>query len=105
MWIRRFVVGLLLAAVTFSALAVPRNFPANALRGVLTATNYPQVMIDGQTQTLAPGAKILSPKNTIVMHSTLTNGNYVVNYTVDRLGMIDKVWILTHEEQLQALGQ
>ena len=101
MWVRRFVIGLLLAIVTVSALATPRNFPATAKRGLLTATSFPQVSIDGQTQTLAPGAKIIGPQNTIVMHSTLTNGSYVVNYTVDRLGMIDKIWILTAEEQAQ----
>ena len=27
----------------------PRNFPANAMRGVLTATVYPQIVINGQT--------------------------------------------------------
>jgi hypothetical protein len=105
MWIRRFVCGLLLAIATCSVLAVPRNFPTTAMRGVLTATMYPQVTINGQVLTLSPGAKIISQQNTIVMHSTLTNGNYVVNYTLDRFGMIDKVWILTPEEQAQTLGQ
>jgi len=75
------------------------------MRGVLTATTYPQVTVNGQTLTLAPGAKIFSQQNTIVMHSTLTNGNYIVNYTIDRLGMIDKIWILTPEEQAHTLGQ
>ena len=102
MWIRRFVFGLLLAIVACTALATPRNFPATDKRGVLTATNFPQITIDGQAQTLSPGAKILGPQNTIVMHSTLTSKSYVVNYTVDRQGFIDKIWILTAEEQAQS---
>jgi hypothetical protein len=102
MWIRRFAIGLILALVTLSASATPRNFPAGVKRGVLTATVYPQVAIDGQVQTLAPGAKIMSRQNTIVMHSTLVDGAHVVNYTIDRLGMIDKIWILTEEERAQS---
>lgn len=101
MWIRRFVFGLLLAIATVTALATPRNFPAGAKRGVLTIATFPQVMIDGQVQTLSPGAKIISTQNTIMMHSNLMNNAYVVNYTIDRLGNIDKIWILTNEELAQ----
>ena len=44
----------------------------------------------------------MSRQNTIVMHSTLVDGAHVVNYTIDRLGMIDKIWILTEEERAQS---
>ncbi len=76
----------------------PRNFPANAMRGVLTATVYPQIVINGQTMVLAPGAKIYSRQNTIVMHSTLANTAVVVNYTIDAQGYVNRAWILTREE-------
>jgi hypothetical protein len=93
---------LLLAAglmISFaSAWATPRNFPANAQRGVLTATVYPQILIDGQTRVLSPGAKIFGQQNTIVMHSTLVNSAVIVNYTIDNQGYVDRVWILTNEE-------
>ena len=102
MSIRRFIVGLLLALTAFSALAMPRNFPVSAKRGVLTVTAYPQVMVDGQPQTMARGAKIISAQNAVVMPSGLTNNSYVVNYTVDHRGFIDKIWILTDAEQTQS---
>ena len=93
----------LLAALCSTAWAVPRNFPANALRGVFTATMYPQVVINGQTRQLAPGAKIYSQQNTILMHTNLTSSAVVVNYTVDNMGFVNRVWILTNEEAAQTL--
>ena len=81
-----------------SAWAAPRTFPANAMRGVLTATVYPQVVINGQTMVLAPGAKIYSKQNTIVIHTTLVNSEVLVNFTIDGQGYVNRVWILTREE-------
>lgn len=100
MW-TRLLIGLLLTLTTLAVLAAPRTFPANAKRGALSAGVYPQVTIDGQVQRLSPGAKILSKQNLIVMLPTLMNNVYTVNYTVDQLGLIDKVWILTDEELAQ----
>ncbi len=99
---KRIVTVLVLLAVLCmaveSAWATPRPFPANAMRGVLTATTYPQVVINGQTMVLAPGAKIYSEKNMIVMHTTLVNREAIVNFTVDAQGYVNRVWILTYEE-------
>jgi hypothetical protein len=81
-----------------SAWAAPRNFPANAMRGVFTATVYPQVTINGQAMQLAPGAKIFSQQNTILMHTNLVNSAVIVNYTLDAQGYVSRVWILTQEE-------
>ncbi|HEX7644440.1 MAG TPA: hypothetical protein VF472_19705 [Burkholderiaceae bacterium] len=88
----------LLAALCSTAWAAPRNFPANTLRGTFTATVYPQVVINGKTMQLAPGAKIYSQQNTILMHTNLTGSALVVNYTVDNMGFVNRVWILTNEE-------
>ncbi|MBV8633657.1 MAG: hypothetical protein JO002_04140 [Burkholderiaceae bacterium] len=88
----------LLAALCSTAWATPRNFPANALRGVFTATVFPQVMINGQTMQLAPGAKIYNQQNMILMHTNLINSAVVVNYTLDNMGFVSRVWILTDEE-------
>jgi len=98
---RLMTVLVLLAALCMaagSAWATPRTFPANAMRGVFTATVYPQVVINNQTATLAPGAKIYSRENTIVMHTTLVNKTLLVNYTLDVQGYVNRVWILTREE-------
>ena len=100
---RLMTVLVLLAALCMTAGAAlaspaPRTFPANAMRGVFTATVYPQVTINNQAMTLAPGAKIYSRQNTIVMHTTLVNTTLVVNYTLDFQGYVNRVWILTREE-------
>jgi len=63
---------------------------------------YPQITINGQTQTLAPGAKIMSQQNTIMMPSTLMNNVYIVNYTLDNQGLVNMVWVLTKEELAQS---
>lgn len=60
--------------------------------------DYTQVVIDGKVQRLAPGAKIKSRQNTIIISSSLMSNVFIVNYTIDNLGMVDKVWILTDEE-------
>lgn len=101
MWTRRYLICLMLALTTLTALATPRTFPANVKRGVLSSSTYPQIVIDGLIQRLSPGAKIMGTQNTIVMPSTLINNVYTVNYTVDNQGFIDKVWILTNEELAQ----
>jgi hypothetical protein len=88
-----------LSISAFSALATPRNFPPGTLFGSMSAgADYSQIVINGVVQQLAPGVKIKDRKNRIIMASSLMNNVYLVNYTIDNLGMIDKVWILTDEE-------
>jgi hypothetical protein len=99
MWTRRLLICVLLSLSALTASANPRPFPPEARRGTMSAgADYTQIVIDGQVQRLAPGAKIKSQQNTIIMASSLMNNVYIVNYTIDNLGMIDKVWILTNEE-------
>ena len=80
------------------AWATPRTFPANTMRGTLTAAVFPQVVINGNTMNLAPGAKIFNQQNLVVLHSALVNQTVIVNYTVDTLGYVNRVWVLTNEE-------
>jgi hypothetical protein len=102
MWTRRLLLCLMLMLATLSALAAPRNFPANVQRGVMSASVYPQIMINGQAQLLAPGAKIFDDKNLIIMATSLLNNAYTVNYTIDAQGKIDRIWVLTNEELAQS---
>ncbi|MDR3479210.1 MAG: hypothetical protein P4L91_00685 [Burkholderiaceae bacterium] len=95
---RHFLICLMLMLTAVTAFAAPRTFPSTALRGTLSAAVHPQIKIDGQIKTLSPGAKILSKQNTIIMSTSLMDNSYTVNYTVDRQGYVDKVWILTDEE-------
>jgi hypothetical protein len=102
MWVRRFLICAVLSLAIQAALAAPpRTFPANAQRGTVSGSIYPQVLINDQVQRLSPGAKIFSRQNLIIMPSTLLNKVYAVNYTVDKQGYIDRVWILTDEEIAQ----
>ena len=95
---RHFLICLMLMLTAVTAFAAPRTFPSTALRGTLSAAVHPQIKIDGQIKTLSPGARILSKQNTIIMSTSLMDNSYTVNYTVDRQGYVDKVWILTDEE-------
>jgi len=98
MWIRNCLIALMLVCCAQFALAAPRTFPQNAQRGTISGNVFPQVLINNQIQRLAPGAKILNEQNLIIMPSTLFNKVYIVNFTFDRQGLIDRVWILTNEE-------
>jgi hypothetical protein len=102
MWTRRLLICLLLTLTMLSALAVSRSFPLNVKRGTISGSIYPQILIDGQIQRLSPGAKIKSKQNMIVMPSSLMSNVFTVNYTIDNLGYVDKVWILTEEELAQS---
>ncbi|MBV8667442.1 MAG: hypothetical protein JO269_13255 [Burkholderiaceae bacterium] len=93
------LLAVLLALSAWSAYAAPRPFPPGARNGWMTAgPDFTQVVINGQSLRLAPGAQIKGRQNTIVMPTSCTNQACAVKYTVDQQGMIDRVWILTDEE-------
>jgi hypothetical protein len=94
-----------LALLVLSALSVPpghaaleRLFPANAKRGTLSTESYPEFYLDGKPKKLSVGAWIKNKKNTIDMPYSLRGREFVVNYTENARGEIDRVWILTEEE-------
>ncbi|MFA9216573.1 MAG: hypothetical protein ACEQSK_05655 [Sphingomonadaceae bacterium] len=91
----------MLAALLTAALpahADVRPFPPNALRGKMTPGYFPDLRIDGKPRQLAAGARIFNQDNMIEMPASLRGSDIVVNYTVDAMGYIDRVWILTKEE-------
>ncbi len=75
-----------------------RPFPTAALRGMLEVTAPPNILINGQSERLSPGARIKSANNLIVMSGTLVGQQLLVNYVRDGQGMIHDVWILTPAE-------
>lgn len=87
----------LLAAAAPSAFAFDRPFAPNAKRGEMTPDRYPTIVISGKTYRLAPGARIWNAANLIVMPASI-RGSHVVNYTEDRSGAVDRVWMLTDAE-------
>jgi hypothetical protein len=75
-----------------------RNFPQGTLRGRLLVVNSPEIQLDGTPERLAPGVRIRSAQNMLVMPAHLTGQNLLVNYRRDAAGQVNEVWILTPEE-------
>jgi len=80
-----------------------RPFPANALRGTLQVTQPPELLLNGQTARLSPGARIRGVNNMLVMSSSLVGQSLVVNYVRDAQGMVHEVWLLNATEARQKM--
>ena len=90
---------LLLGSGTWAQNVVQRNFPANALRGEISFGQPPEVTLNGQAARLAPAARIRGTNNLLVMSGSLMGQKAVVHYTVDPLGLVLDVWLLTDAER------
>lgn len=99
--------GLTAAILTLPALAqglelnpdlMPREFPPDTKRGKMTPAYYPEIYIDGKLRRLSPSSRIFNKDNLIEMPAALRGSEIAVNYTEDRDGNIDRIWILTREE-------
>ena len=97
---RQTVLALGLMALGLSAQAqqaLPRNFPDNALRGVMVVKQPPLITMDGKAAQLSPGARIKGVSNTLVMSGSLVDQELVVNYTLNG-GQVHEVWLLDARE-------
>jgi hypothetical protein len=103
MRIRRFLGSLILMVLTCSAFAFERPFPANAKRGKMEPAQYPTILIDGAQRTLSVSARIWNKDNLIQQPVSLVDTTYVINYTEDQDGRINRVWILTDQEASRPL--
>ena len=93
---------LALAASPFAqAEALPRAFPDTALRGKMTVTQPPEIVLDGQPARLSPGSRIRNVNNTLALSGTLVGQQLTVNYTRDSYGLVHEVWILSPNEIAQ----
>lgn len=52
---------------------------------------------------LSPGALIRNEDNLVQMPASLRGSSFVVNYTENDQGEIDRIWILTAEEASQPI--
>jgi hypothetical protein len=99
----RCVVALLITLViggsAWAQNVVQRNFPATALRGEIAFGQPPEVLLNGQPARLAPAARIRGTNNLLVMSGALMGKKAVVHYTVDPVGLVHDVWILTDAER------
>ncbi|RKR24817.1 hypothetical protein C8C93_0015 [Acidovorax sp. 93] len=79
-----------------------RTFPDAAQRGTLTLNTASEATLNGRTIRLAPGMRLLSPQNTLVMMHTVLGQSYKVNYVIENsTGMLITAWILTQGEAEQ----
>ena len=90
------MLGLALAGA--AAAQGSRPFPANALRGALVVVQPPDVQLNGQAARLAPGSRIRDADNLVQMSGTLVGARLLVHYTLDPIGLVQDVWILTPDE-------
>jgi hypothetical protein len=92
-----FLLAALTALFATGAWAQLRTIPKEAYRGQYAHVAENIVTIDGRTMKLAPGAQIRSQQNLIVVPTQVPRGA-LVEYTLDRDRLLDKVWILTAAE-------
>ena len=79
-----------------------RTFPDAAQRGTLTITASTEAMLNGRPIRMAPGMRLLSPQNSLVMAHTVQGQTYKVNYVIENsTGMLITAWILTQGEAEQ----
>lgn len=75
-----------------------RNFPVGTLRGSFVVVNPPEIQLDGRAERMAPGGRIRSAQNMLVMPAAVVGQSLLVNYTRDAAGLVSQVWILTPDE-------
>jgi hypothetical protein len=75
-----------------------RVFENNALRGELVLKAPPEALLNGKPVRLSPGVRIRNQQNLIQLSGSLLEQRLVVNYTLDGMGQVREVWLLTDEE-------
>ena len=86
-----------------TALTGQRNFPEAALRGTLVITSATTATINGNAIRMAPGMRLLSPENGLVMLHTVVGQEFTANYLIENsTGMLLTAWILSKAEAAQA---
>ena len=91
-----------IALLTALVLSLPahaqRVFENNALRGELVVKAPPEALLNGKPVRLSPGVRIRNQQNMIQLSGTLLEQRMLVNYTLDGMGQMRDVWLLTEEE-------
>ena len=78
-----------------------RQFPKNALRGVIEFGEPPEVLLNGSPCRLSPGARIRNTSNMMVLSGTMSGAKATVHYTLDNAGQLREIWVLRDEEIAQ----
>jgi hypothetical protein len=87
-----------LPVASVRAQALMRRYPSTALRGEIAFGAFPQITVNGQPAQLSPGSRVKDLRNMIALPGALVGNKYVVNYTIDSMGLVHEVWILRPDE-------
>jgi len=90
--------GMLAVATSASAQSAVRQFSAAAMRGMMTVTAPPEIVMSGTAMRLSPGVRIRGPNNMLLMSGALIGQRYAVNYVLEPQGLVREVWILSQAE-------
>jgi hypothetical protein len=93
------VVAALAACAAAASAQIQRPYTASTLRGELVITQPPDALLNGQPARLAPGGRIRGVDNLLQLSGGLVGQRLVVHYTLDPLGLLMDVWILTAQER------
>jgi hypothetical protein len=94
----RCALALLAALIVALPAQAQRVFENNALRGELVVKAPPEVLLNGKPARLAPGVRIRNQQNLIQVSGALLEQKLIVNFTLDGMGLVREVWVLTDEE-------
>jgi hypothetical protein len=83
--------------VPAAVIAQVRQIPDSAKRGHIVHIRESIVEIDGTRMQLSAGAQIRSRDNLFIVPMSLPSGA-LVKYTVDGMGQVHRVWVLTDQE-------
>ena len=75
-----------------------REAPKDVVRGRLTVTAPPQVMLDDKPDRLSPGARIRGLDNLLILSASVVGQDLPVVYRRDAAGLIHEAWVLTPAE-------
>jgi predicted exporter len=86
------------AQPAWAQLQLLRPFPATALRGSMVVTQPPEILLNQKPARLAPGARIRGTDNHLLLSGTLMGQRLPVHYTLDGMGQLLNVWVLSPAE-------
>jgi hypothetical protein len=100
-YLHALALGALLAALSHGVAAQSqpkRAFPTHAMRAHMVVVNAHEVTLNGTLTRLAPGSRIRTESNAMVVSGGLVGQGFVVNYTRDSLGQAHEIWLLNAAE-------
>ena len=88
----------MLALACATQACAERNFPEQARRGELKASQYPSMKIGDKIYRLAVGSRIFNQQDLIIMPGSLQVQAAPIMYQLDMSGDLSRIWLLTGEE-------